>query len=58
MKQVAMTSAIATTAEQQQSVKVKDPGNFMQLLQQFSQEFEENMTDEEAAMVPQGSLTW
>ncbi|WP_291291753.1 flagellar hook-length control protein FliK [Enterococcus sp.] len=56
MKQVAMTSAIATTAEQQQSVKVKDPGNFMQLLQQFSQEFEGNMTDEEAAMVPQGEL--
>ncbi len=37
MKQVAITPALMKVADKQQPAAVKDPGNFIQFLQQFSQ---------------------
>ena len=42
-------------ADKQQPAAVKDPGNFIQFLQQFSQNLEDNSANEDG--VPQGDLS-
>ncbi|MCC4045945.1 flagellar hook-length control protein FliK [Enterococcus gallinarum] len=55
MKQVAITPALMKVADKQQPAAVKDPGNFIQFLQQFSQNLEGNSANEDG--VPQGDLS-
>ena len=55
MKQVAITPALMKVADKQQPAAVKDPGNFIQFLQQFSQNLEDNSANEDG--VPQGDLS-
>lgn len=50
MKQVAITPALMKAADKQHPAAVKDPGNFMQFLQQFSQNLEGNLANEEGIL--------